>query len=142
MKSTAITEMNNKTIVKLEKAGRIEWVVARNFDDSKPEGQKWDSATYFGTLEEAVRYAGKMDDLYLLTMQADNRESHPVCTIVRSKEEAYGKIREFMTENNMQWGSDKEKKELKDFDYTSIGTFGFFQIEDYTFGDIIDVRED
>lgn len=142
MKTTAITKMNNMTIVKLEKAGRIEWVVARNFDDTKPEGQKWDSGIYFDTLEDAVCYAGKWDDMILLTMQADDKDAHPLFSIVRTKEDAYHKVETFMAEHDMHWGSDKEEKELKDFDYTSVGTFGFFQIEKYNFGDEIYRSED
>lgn len=32
------------------------FVVVLNFDDKKPDGQKWSSGSYFHTLEDALRY--------------------------------------------------------------------------------------
>lgn len=142
MKTTAIAEMNNRTIVKLEKAGRIEWVVASNFDDNRPEGSKWDFGIYCSSLEKAVCTACRLDDMILLTMQADNANAHPVFTILRTREDAYAKINDFMEEHRMEWDSDKEVQDLKNYDYTTVGTYGFFQIEYYTFGDEIDRGED
>lgn len=49
MKSEAIytNSKAGKTLVRIHKAGRIEWAVCRDYDDEKPEGSKWSSAKYF-----------------------------------------------------------------------------------------------
>ena len=57
MKSTLIDYVNGKAIVKLEKAGHIEWLACNGYDDSKSEGSKWSSADYFLTLIDAVKSA-------------------------------------------------------------------------------------
>lgn len=57
MKSTLIDYVGEKAIVKLEKAGHVEWLACRDFDDSKPEGTKWSSAQYFLSLKDAVQAA-------------------------------------------------------------------------------------
>ena len=56
MKSVPVTSKGNKTLVKLYKATWVEWVVARDYDDTKPEGQKWSSGTYFENIADAAAY--------------------------------------------------------------------------------------
>lgn len=52
----ARNEKTGKTLVKLYKCTWVEWVVCRGFDANKPEGQKWSSGTYFGSLADAAAY--------------------------------------------------------------------------------------
>ena len=140
MKSTMITEVGQNTIVKLEKAGRVEWVVCRGYNEIKPEGQKWDAGIYFGDLDEAVSYAYGHDKMYLLTRHDDLACNSNVYAIVKSKEDAYAKILDFMA--NQQMEGKLNWKELKDFDYTTVGENGLFMIEEYHLGDDIVVDEE
>lgn len=135
MKSTMITTVGRHTIVKLEKADRVEWVVCRGYEESRPEGQKWDSGIYFSSLDDAVSYAYGHDTMYLVTMHDDLACNPNVYAVVRTKEDAYDKIKDFMA--NQRMNEELNWKELKDFDYTHVGENGFFEIKEYILGDDI-----
>lgn len=155
MKSTMITSVGNYTIVKLEKAGRIEWVACRDYNSSRAEGARWSSGVYFDSLGEAVAFAYSpekmyliirelqnrynfdhvLDKMYLLTMHDDLACNPNMYAVVKTKEDAYDKIRDFMANYNME--EELNWKELMDFDYTHVGENGFFKIEEYTLGDDI-----
>lgn len=49
MKSEAIytNEPAGKTLVRIYKEDHIEWAVCKDYDENKPEGEKWSSAKYF-----------------------------------------------------------------------------------------------
>lgn len=67
MKSEAIytNSKAGKTLVRIHKAGRIEWAVCRDYDDEKPEGRKWSSAKYFlDDFEGAVKEATTGPEIY------------------------------------------------------------------------------
>lgn len=58
MKSTEImtSPKTGLTLVKLEKAGHIEWPVVYEWKPEAPEGTKWSSAKYFYSFEDAAEY--------------------------------------------------------------------------------------
>lgn len=66
MKSSEIVTNTkaNLTLVKLEKAGRVEYPVVRDWNPDKPEGERWSSAKYFYTFEDAAEYyLGKIKEI-------------------------------------------------------------------------------
>ena len=160
MKTTKIETVGKYTIVKLEKAGRIEWVVCRDYNSSLAEGTQWSCGVYFDSLGEAVAYAygvekmyhilqnvqnsfnfdKVLDKMYLPIMHDDLACNPKVYSIVKSKEEAYDKIKDFMA--NQRMTGELNWKELKDFDYTTVGENGFFEIQEYNSGDEIVMDEE
>lgn len=61
---TSTTDSNISMLMKIDdfhtlvhwKGNYDPFVVALNFDDEKPDRQKWSSGSYFHTLEDALRY--------------------------------------------------------------------------------------
>lgn len=88
MKSTPIyTNEEGLTLVKLEKAQHIEWLVCRNFDSTKEEGNKWSSASYFESFEDATRYLTNSISCTAWLMVVDTGVYKQI-RIFRSKEKA------------------------------------------------------
>lgn len=155
MKSTPIVEINGKTLVRVEKKlhfkkteeekgeeeTRIEWVLATGYDDTKPEREKWRSGHYEFSFEDMIRYIFKLDEMYLITMEKDTIDSKPVHAVVKTKEEAYEKIKEFMSINDMELDKDKER-DLRLNDYIFVGKYGYINIDKYKFGETIQNTEE
>ena len=58
MKSKELLKINERqSIVEIEKGDRIEYCVCSYYDDTRPEGSKWDWGHYFSSLEGAIKYA-------------------------------------------------------------------------------------
>lgn len=88
MKSTPIyTNKEGLTLVKLEKGRHIEWLVCRNFDSTKEEGDKWSSASYFESFEDATRYLTDSISCIAWLMVVDTGVYKQI-RIFKSKEEA------------------------------------------------------
>lgn len=59
MKSTELLKFNDRQslVVRTKEDGTIhEYVVCSNYDDTAPEGSKWDWGHYFSTMEGALKY--------------------------------------------------------------------------------------
>lgn len=70
MKTTAIyTNSKGKTLVKLEKGNRIEWVVCSEYNDQGEEGARWCWGHYFDSFEEATQYMNQKTIFLLVTNQ-------------------------------------------------------------------------
>ena len=138
MKSVKIDEINGKAIVHLEKAGPAKWVVARDYDEEKPEGSKWSSGQYFASLYEAVSYAKGKDTLYKLSVYLDTVEDYEPSHffyVFNSFEEALAKAKEVIAYE----GLDKSLMKELENDWTAeYGDFGMLRIEEYIMGERID----
>lgn len=134
MKSTFIDMVNGKAIVKLEKAGRVEWLACRDFDDSKPEGTKWSSAQYFGSLEDAVEYAKNELPLFLITLSPDYCGEPNEYAVVRGRDAAVEYVldhQELLTDMDIT----EELQELYSKDSITFGDdYGAVYIEEYELG--------
>lgn len=137
MKSMKIDEINGKAIIRLEKAGRIEWVVARDYEENAQEGTKWSSGQYFSTLYDAVAYAEKKDTFYQLLVYldtVDDFEPSHFFYIFHSFEEALEKAKEVINNEGL------DKSLIKDLekDWTAdYGDCGMISIEEYYMGERI-----
>ena len=122
MKSTFIDMVNGKAIVKLEKARRVEWLACIGFDDTKPEGSKWSSASYFDSLLDAVEYAKEKEQLYLVGLAPDCACGENKYAVVKGRKAAL----EFV-KRNKEFLSDKditaELKELENTDQVHFGDY-------------------
>ena len=155
MKSTMITTIGRYTIVKLKQDDRITWVACRDYNDSSAEGTRWSSGVSFSSFGETVAFAygpekmyrimkgiqdsynfdNVLDKMYLLTMHDDLAGNPNMYAVVKTKKDAYDKVRDFMA--NYLMAEELNWKELMDLDYTHVGENGFFKIEEYTLGDDI-----
>ena len=133
MRSTLIGAIGKKLVVKLEKAGRVEWLTCHDYDESKPKGSKWSSASFFDSFEEAVNDATESEPLYLLTIQPDYDDSNVEYTVVKGRDMAIKYLRyikEYISEENI---ADKIE-ELRDLDLVSFGEYGYIRVENFVFG--------
>lgn len=133
-----VDEINGKSIVFLSKANHLKWVVARDFDDSKPEGSKWSSGQYFASLYEAVSYAKGKNTLYKLSVYLDTVEDYEPSRffyVFNSFEEALAKAKEVI-----EWeGLDESLAKELESDWTAeYGDFGMLRIEEYIMGERMD----
>ena len=113
MKSTMITSVGNYTIVKLEKAGRIEWVACRDYNSSRAEGARWSSGVYFDSLGEAVAFAYSPEKMYLIIRELQN----PWILIVLTLEKTvFSKSRNTLWATIL-WEKSKENYHGMDNDY-------------------------
>ena len=137
MKSTLIENYKGRKIVKVEDGSITNWVVCNDYDESAPEYQKWSAGKYFDSLVDAVFYAGRMNEMLLLSIRDDDPSGNPSGFIVRNREEGYEKIQKFMEEHGM----DKEVnwETLKKTDYVKYGENGHIRFENYELGDEIDL---
>ena len=135
MKSTFIDMVNGKAIVKLEKAGRVEWLACIGFDDTKPEGSKWSSASYFDSLLDAVEYAKKKESLYLVTLSPDYICGDNMYAVVKGRKavlEFVYKNKEYLSKQNIT----EKLKELENKDEIHFGDYlGAVYMEKYELGD-------
>ena len=140
MKSTLVASLKGGKVVRLDQDGRILWVVCKDYDDSMPEEQKWSSGIYFDSLAKAVWYADDMEEMFLLVIRDDEFLANPAGFVVRTREEAYRKIEEYMAEHGMDEAVDWTK--LKENDYVKYGMYGYMQIENYNMGDELTLNDD
>lgn len=138
MKTTLIENYHGRKIVKLENEGQVEWVVCRDYDETALEEPKLSNGIYFDSLIDAAFYAGQLNRVYLLVIGDDEESSsRSRGFVVRSREAAYCKIREFMQKHEMNEPLDWD--ELKKCDYTPYGKWGYIKIENYHFGEELEL---
>ena len=144
MKSTLIDTVNEKSIVKLEKAGRIEWLVCRDYDDSKPEGSKWSSADYFDSLQDAVESLKQEEPFYLVTIVPEEPQYSNSYAVIKGRGNVFkylkicGNTLVFNYPDGKQSEAyNKGLEELKKYDSTTIKGVGSIYISEYELGDEI-----
>lgn len=87
MKTTAIyTNSKGKTLVKLEKGDRIEWVVCNEYNDQAKEGRKWSWGDYFDSFEEATQYMNQQTIFLLVTNQIFDEDEQSYYGMTNQKE--------------------------------------------------------
>lgn len=87
MKTTAIyTNSKGKTLVKLEKGNRIEWVVCNEYNDQAEEGRKWSWGAYFDSFEEATQYMNQQTVFLLITNQIFDEDEQSYYGMTNRKE--------------------------------------------------------
>ena len=144
MKSTLIDTINEKSIVKLEKAGRIEWLVCRDYDASKPEGSKWSSADYYDSLQDAIESLKKEEPLYLITVYPEDPLDNNSHAVVKGKEKIFEYLRSYgdylafnYPDGELVKAYDEGVEKLKKYDSTTIEGFVSIYITEYELGDEI-----
>lgn len=110
MKSTPIyTNKKGKTLVKLEKENWTEWVVCRNYDNTKEEGNKWDYGIYFENFVDAVRVMTNSISylIWIVTTEEDDYKRIKIC---ETKEDAINCANTCIKENT---GKNENPKKLE-----------------------------
>lgn len=132
VKSTLEDSINGKSIVKLEKAGKVEWMVCDDFDAMKPEN----SASCFDSLLEAVKYANTKEDdaLYLVTLSPDYGLGDIKYGVVKGRDRALA----YVMEHKSFLSCKDITEELKELEYKNAvqfgDEFGAVYIEKYELG--------